>query len=172
MSASFDAAYQASILSSNEGGYQLSNIPGDKGGQTFAGIARNFHSDWYGWQLIDSGAALNSTVLIDLVRDFYWKEFWLPINGENLPPRIAQQVFDMAINSACDDAAKCLQLAIGTLLVDGSIGAKTCCAVSGADPIKLAARFNAQRARHFAKCKPLQPGWFNRLADQIERGVA
>jgi len=45
-----------------------------------------------------------------------------------------------------------------------------------ADQLKLVARFNAQRCRHYAKTKQAREsntgGWWNRVALQIERGVA
>lgn len=171
MTLSFDVAFRESILSANEGGYQLSKIDGDKGGWTFAGISRVFWPYWPGWALLDAGESWTSLRLAGLVQNFYFEKFWMKINGENLPPRIAQQVFDMAVNSGPDDAAMCLQCALGMVKVDGDIGPKTCGAVRMADQVRLAMRFNAQRARHYAKSRPLQPGWFNRLADQLERGA-
>jgi hypothetical protein len=38
----------------NEGGFKLIDIAADRGGQTYAGIARNFHPNWPGWHCIDS----------------------------------------------------------------------------------------------------------------------
>lgn len=176
MSLSFDICFDRTVLSPlNEGGFVLSHIPGDPGGQTFAGIARNYWRDWYGWQLIDNGTPLDSPVLRDLVRDFYWKNFWLEINGENLSPRLAQQVFDMAVNSDPRDAAMCLQRAIGTVTVDGDIGPRTVGAVRAMDQLRLVMLFNAERAAHYAKTpqarKASVGGWFNRLATQLRRGA-
>ncbi len=176
MSLSFDIAYQETILSpQNEGGFVLSHIPNDPGGQTFAGIARNYWPDWYGWTLIDSGTPLDAPVLRDLVRDFYWKNFWLPINGENLSPRVAQQVFDFAVNSGPDDAALCLQRAIGTVATDGNIGPRTVGATRAMDQVRLVMLFNAERAEHYAKTPQARKanvgGWFNRLAAQLRRGA-
>ena len=36
----------------SEGGYQLTTLVGDSGGQTYAGIARNPNPHWEGWKLI------------------------------------------------------------------------------------------------------------------------
>ena len=41
--ATFDPAFDKMIR--NEGGFKLTNIAGDRGGQTYAGIARNVHPD-------------------------------------------------------------------------------------------------------------------------------
>ncbi|NDF50116.1 MAG: surface-binding protein, partial [Betaproteobacteria bacterium] len=51
--ADFAPAYEAMIR--NEGGYVLHDVPGDRGGQTYAGIARNMNPRWPGWALIDRG---------------------------------------------------------------------------------------------------------------------
>ena len=47
----FEQAFEKMIR--NEGGYLLHKVSGDRGGQTYAGIARNFYPDWDGWDLID-----------------------------------------------------------------------------------------------------------------------
>ena len=44
--ADFQPAFEKMIR--NEGGYTLHNVASDRGGQTFAGIARNFHPNWPG----------------------------------------------------------------------------------------------------------------------------
>ena len=44
--ADFLPAYEAMIR--NEGGYVLHDVPGDRGGQTYAGIARNMNLRWPG----------------------------------------------------------------------------------------------------------------------------
>ena len=43
----FEQAFEKMIR--NEGGYLLHKVSGDRGGQTYAGIARNFYPDWDGW---------------------------------------------------------------------------------------------------------------------------
>lgn len=174
---SFLAALNATVMDpAIEGGLVRSRISNDPGGDTFAGIARNFHSDWSGWALLDAGEPNDSPRLAELVKDFYFRNFWLAIQGEQLPPRIAQQVFDMAVNSDPDDAIKCLQRALGTVIDDGSIGPRTIGAARMAEPFKLVARFNAQRLRHYAKTKQAREanlgGWFNRTALQLERGMS
>jgi lysozyme family protein len=171
----FLAALRATVLDPNvEGGLVRSRISNDPGGDTFAGIARAFHGDWQGWALLERGEPYDSPRLADLVKAFYWRNFWVEINGENLPPRIAQLVFDMAVNSDPDDAKKCLQRAVG-VKDDGDIGAKTIGAVRHADLKHLATLFNAQRCRHYAKTKQAREsntgGWWNRMALQLERGV-
>ena len=50
--ATFDPAFDKMIR--NEGGFKLTNIEGDRGQQTYAGIARNAHPDWSGWRFVDT----------------------------------------------------------------------------------------------------------------------
>ncbi|TXH16415.1 MAG: hypothetical protein E6R03_05490 [Hyphomicrobiaceae bacterium] len=172
MTASFDAAFEFTVMNPQiEGGLKLSHIKGDKGGQTFAGISRVYWPAWEGWPLLDAGAPFDNPLVVAALRSFYFKNFWLPINGENLPIRLATQVFDMAVNSGIDDAARCLQRVLGTVKVDGQIGIKTVVAARLSDPTKIAVKFVAERARHYAKCKPIFPGWFNRLALLLDRAM-
>jgi Glycosyl hydrolase 108 len=83
--ARFDLAYP--VVARHEGGYV--NHPADRGGETFRGIARNFHPDWVGWPRIDelrrSGATKaqldGNQVLKGLVKDFFEKKYWRPFAG-------------------------------------------------------------------------------------------
>ena len=54
--ADFATAYAP--LAGFEGGW--CNVPGDSGGETYAGIARRYWPDWPGWKLIDGEKAHSS----------------------------------------------------------------------------------------------------------------
>lgn len=169
---SFDHAIAFTVLNAAvEGGLTLSELPGDKGGVTFAGISRVYWPNWAGWALLDAGEPYDSPSMVDAVKGFYYRNFWAPLELDLLPQKIAIQVFDMAVNSDPKDAVRCLQRAVGTLKVDGSLGPVTKAAVAQMHPTELAIRFNIARARHFARCKPLFPGWFNRLALMLEKAL-
>jgi len=61
--ADFNPAFEKMLH--DEGGMQLTNIPGDRGGMTYAGIARNANPQWAGWNLVDRnemGGPLTSMV--------------------------------------------------------------------------------------------------------------
>ena len=62
--ADFLQAFESMIR--NEGGYKLHSVEGDRGGMTYAGIARNFHPNWPGWAAIDAGDIPDT----ELVRQF------------------------------------------------------------------------------------------------------
>ena len=47
--ADFSKAWGRSSV--HEGGY--AHLAGDAGGETYRGIARNFHPEWPGWKFID-----------------------------------------------------------------------------------------------------------------------
>jgi lysozyme family protein len=106
----------------DEGGMQLTNIPGDRGGMTYAGIARNANPDWSGWQFIDRKDFGSAT---QLVREFYKVNFWDRIRGDELTNQaIAETIFNFAVNTGVGVASKLAQLIVG-VTPDGAIGAKT-----------------------------------------------
>lgn len=61
----FDTALK--ILLYNEGGYN--NNPNDKGGETYCGIARRYHNNWYGWKLIDAIKAKRTIKNEEIIKD-------------------------------------------------------------------------------------------------------
>jgi lysozyme family protein len=170
MTLSFETAFAQSILT-NEGGFVSSNLAHDTGAATFAGISRNYHPQWEGWALLDAG--ISGEHLTDAVKQFYMQEFWSPLQAENLPPRIAGQLFDFAINAGIVPAVKALQRAIG-VVDDGNIGAKTIACARNVSPSQFVARFNAQRLRFYTSLDDAWPhfgkGWANRVATELERG--
>ena len=62
-----------------EGGFVLHETPGDRGGQTYAGIARLRHPSWAGWRMIDNGRLEG---IEPLVAAFYLARFWKPVQGD------------------------------------------------------------------------------------------
>lgn len=121
--ADFLPAFEAMIR--NEGGYVLHDVPGDRGGMTYAGIARNMNPQWPGWALIDA----KQDVPASLVRDFYKANYWNPIKGDQLTSQaIAQTIFDFHVNAGAV-ARKLAQLVVGTT-PDGSFGDRTLAALN------------------------------------------
>jgi lysozyme family protein len=118
--ADFNPAFEKMIH--DEGGYQLTDIPGDRGGQTYAGIARKPNPDWAGWQFIDRKDFGSAT---PLVREFYKTNFWDCVRGDELKNQaIAETIFNFAVNTGVGVASKLAQLIVGTT-PDGAIGPKT-----------------------------------------------
>jgi lysozyme family protein len=126
--ADFTPAYEVMIR--NEGGYVLHTVAGDRGGMTYAGIARNMNPAWAGWPVIDQGG----TPPADMVRDFYRSKFWAPIRGDDIAHQvIAQAMFDFGVNAGIGVASKLAQLVVGAT-PDGAIGQRTVEALNAYDP--------------------------------------
>ena len=116
----------------DEGGYVLHEVEGDRGGMTYAGIARNMNPSWPGWEFIDN----KQDVPTGLVRDFYRKQFWDDIRGDQINnQRIASAIFNFYVNAG-KPAKTLAQVVIGTS-PDGSFGDKTVAQLNVIDPEKF-----------------------------------
>ena len=148
----------------DEEGLTLSNHKHDRGGQTYAGIARKFHPDWIGWKYIDAG----DTPQTQLVRDFYHYTFWMPVKGDQIKSqKVATVLFCQFVNMGAP-AVKLAQAAAG-VVADGKIGPKTLAAINECDESWFLNRYAlAMVARYYAigmKDKTQRvwwPGWFGR----------
>jgi len=99
--ADFLPAFEEVVL--NEGGYKLTDIQQDRGGQTYAGISRKFHPHWPGWSYIDRG----QVPPVSLVRAFYKDEFWDRLRCDEIEDEgIAQSLFDFGVNAGWRVSAK------------------------------------------------------------------
>lgn len=165
--ADFLPAFEAMIR--NEGGYVLHDVPGDRGGMTYAGIARNMNPQWPGWALIDA----KQDVPAPLVREFYKANYWNPIKGDQLTSQvIAQTIFDFHVNAGAV-ARKLAQLVVGAT-PDGSIGDKTVAALNAYDESKFVmayalakiARYRDIVNRDRTQAKFLL-GWINRTLQGV-----
>jgi len=120
--ADFNAAFEKMIT--DEGGYVLHTIPGDTGGMTYAGIARNKNPQWGGWNLIDH-KEINNPLLTGMVRGFYKAEFWDRLRGDEITNQtVAESVFNFGVNTGMGVAVKLAQLIVGAT-PDGAVGDKT-----------------------------------------------
>lgn len=125
-----------------EGGY--SNDKDDPGGETFKGIARNYHPTWEGWEIIDSiknkpcfpQCAMANDELTKLENSFYKKKFWDVMKLDYLVnQRVANELYDSGVNIGWRKVAKWFQEALNLLnrdqkdyndlVVDGAIGNKS-----------------------------------------------
>lgn len=133
--AAFLPAFERTII--NEGGYKLTNIPGDRGGQTYAGIARNAWLKWAGWSYIDQG----TTPPADMVRTFYKQNFWDVLGLTAIADqRVAENLYDFAVNAGPATAAKLAQIVVGAT-PDGKIGPITTAKINTTDPHMFLAQY-------------------------------
>lgn len=148
----------------HEGGYV--NDSADKGGETYQGIARNYHPNWLGWGYLDNinpkkwnqvFSELNS-----FVADFYYQEFWIKnLLNKIENNQVANVVFDWVVNSG--GAAKQIQKVLNNLgaavAVDGVIGVKTISAINSINPFSLVNAITAKRVAYYEA--GAQKGWFD-----------
>ena len=107
----------------HEGGF--ADDPDDPGGMTYMGIARSRHPAWQGWQVIDYLRAQSASPayslhgeLQDMVRAFYYAEFWVRLHAEfvaSLSGLVACELFDTAVNLGRRRAVEILQQALNLL---------------------------------------------------------
>ncbi len=160
--AEFIPAFEKMLV--NEGGLVLHDVAGDRGGMTYAGIARNMNPQWPGWALIDA----KRDVPAQRVRDFYKAGYWDPIRGDDIAHQaIAQTIFDFHVNTG-KPARTLAQVVVG-VTPDGSFGDKTVAALNAADPEKFVmayalakiARYRDIITRDRSQLK-FAIGWINR----------
>lgn len=160
--ADFVPAFEEMIK--DEGGYQLTDIPGDNGGQTYAGIARRPNPDWGGWSYIDR----KETPPASLVRDFYKARFWDDIQGDRLSnQKVAESIFNFYVNTG-KPAKTIAQLIVGAT-PDGVIGTMTVDKLNQVDPEKFVLMYTLGKIARYAEiCNRNRDqskfllGWINR----------
>lgn len=155
----------------NEGGYALHNVADDKGGMTYAGIARNRWPNWAGWSVIDAGGEPQA----DLVRGFYRAHFWTAMRlDEVADQRVAQMLFDFGVNAGTGTAVKLAQIVVGTT-PDGRMGPKTLAALNAYDPALFVAVYTLAKIGRYrdivrkdrSQLKFLV-GWINRSLSEAQ----
>lgn len=131
----FHQAFERMIV--NEGGYVLHTVKHDRGGQTYAGIARNAWPKWAGWAYIDAG----DTPPAEMVRGFYRSNFWTAMRLEEVESQdVARTLFDFGVNAGTGTAIKLAQIVVGTT-PDGKIGPKTLAAINAYNPALFIAQY-------------------------------
>ena len=98
------------LVSGDEGGY--ANKPDDNGGETYAGIARNYrhNADWPGWTELDAIKKRNgplpnnfrSPILDDMARDWFKKKYWDEVQMDSFPAHLRYCIFDVIVNFGFD----------------------------------------------------------------------
>jgi len=175
----FEIAYQNTLK--HEGGY--ANVSGDRGGETYRGIARVYHPSWEGWQLLDTyklqnggikhNVIIQDATLENLVKQFYYFRFWKHFNLDKInSAELATLVYDSVVHSG-NRGIKFLQEAanmLGTALkVDGIIGNNTLTAINSLPAVKLhdtmkEVRLSFLRQLATGDQAKFWNGWYNRIA--------
>lgn len=114
--ANFNNAYKKTA--GNEGGWN--HVKGDNGGETYKGIARNYHPKWEGWKIVDKAKPLKHNQIIKndeldrLVSAFYKKNFWDVIGGDQIEDQLtADTLYDFGVNSGHGRSIQNIQEVLG-----------------------------------------------------------
>ena len=162
--------FQASLAAvlKSEGGND--DDPSDHGGRTSRGITQREYDAWRtekGLPLLDVWQAPQED--IDTI---YHDEYWEPY-CDLLPVGVDYMFFDMSVNAGPYRATVLLQRALG-VTADGKIGPITRQAITGADPVRLASSYAAQKIAFYTSLH--QPkfirGWLNRVTDVQRNALA
>lgn len=143
----------------HEGGYV--NDPKDPGGETKYGISKRAYPEVNIRSLTKAQAG-----------EIYRRDYWQAVKGDELPPAVAFQVFDAAVNHGVSWASRTLQRAV-RVPVDGKIGPQTLAAVENVGPAATIEAFNDYRERYYRKLPTFSrfgKGWLARL--ESNRGYA
>ena len=147
----FDKLFDGVIK--HEGYY--ANVTGDKGGETYMGVARNLHPNWDGWQFIDEykeafgeikrNTKLDIPGLTVLVKGFYKHNFYDKYKiGYIVSGSLQEIIFDWCVNSgywgSCGVQKVLNRFFEYDLKLDGIIGKNTVKAINSCPPESL---FNA-----------------------------
>lgn len=153
----FDTAF--SDLISSEGGYVFD--PRDPGGETKFGISKR------SYPTVD----IKSLTLAD-AKAIYLRDFWQRAQCDKLPPSLAFDVFDAAVNSGIGQATRFLQRAVG-VADDGVIGPVTLGAIQRLnDDSAIQARFNGHRLDFMTRLSTFDvfgKGWSRRIAGNLKK---
>jgi len=146
--ATFKTAFDKMIK--NEGGYKLHSVDGDRGGQTYAGIARNYNPNWLGWSLIDN-QRMDRPELTVLVSNFYQENYWNKVRGCEIESQhVAESLFDFAVNAGTKTASKLAQIAVGAA-PDGVIGPQTLESINAVDEELFILKYALAKVARYAE---------------------
>jgi len=185
--ASFLVAYQKTAK--REGKYTFTE--GDRGGETYKGLARNRQPSWPGWALIDAaklkpGFPENleaDTVLQRFVQEFY-RGLWHLFDLDSISCQmLADEIFDTSVNMGPSRAAIFLQESMNVLNnggtrwpdihEDGHIGPETLSVMRRLGEYEefVAKMFICLRGSHYKKIMKNDPtqeqfalSWLRRLS--------
>lgn len=119
-----------------EGGYV--NDPDDPGGETKFGISKRAYPD-------EDIANLSEARAMQI----YYEDYYSRVKADQMPERIAWQVFDFGVNAGVERSARTLQRLVGAR-PDGKIGPTTIALVNrhkGEFPLHIL--FMSARIRHY-----------------------
>jgi len=152
----FDTCFDKLI--SHEGNYV--NDPRDPGGETRYGVSKRSYPH------LDI-----KNLTLDAARGLYRRDFWDRAQCDKLPPGVAFDLFDCAVNSGIGQAVRFLQRAVG-VADDGNIGPITLAAVARHEPEAIQARYSGHRLDFMTRLSTWDVfgrGWSRRIAENLKK---
>lgn len=140
------------------------NVEGDRGGETYMGIARNLHPDWKGWETIDDfkqefgaikhNGKIPDSKLTELVKDFYREHFYEKYHiGSIRDGSLQEIIFDWCVNSGYYSSRGVQQVLNQSfnynLKLDGIIGTRTINAINNCTPLALFKAIKLARIKYY-----------------------
>lgn len=153
------------LITENEGGWV--NDKDDKGGETYKGVARNFHPNWKGWKTIDlidgkrKGQLFNNSALDKAVVDFYVNTYFPKKCFDIKNKGVLFCVLDWMTTSRW--AMKKIQQAF-KVGADNVIGKNTVKAINSVEPSVAIDMITQARIKYYKSLKnpKFEKGWINR----------
>ena len=137
-----------------EGGYILHDVPGDPGGMTYAGIARN---KWPVDDIWNDTSRLTKNPddgIVQKVRRFYTKNFWDTIRlSEIEDENKAAVVYDFGVNGGSRTAIRAAQKVVypdNENEWDGFVGTRTIVGINDMSRGDFVGGYKTQREAHYA----------------------
>ncbi len=105
----------------------VTNDPDDPGKLTCCGISRAYNPHWPGWKDIDEGLSsgkiklgktLPKEYIENTISSFYFENYWTAYGCDLVPPSLAEEMFDQAVNPGPGTMVKNLQEILNTLNYD------------------------------------------------------
>lgn len=147
----------------HEGGFV--NHPKDPGGATMKGVTQAVYDAWRGRQGLPKQSVRH--IADSELTAIYRRDYWDAVRGGDLPAGVNYAVFDFAVNSGINRAARFLQRIVG-VAQDGHIGPATLAAVNAMPPVTLIDRICDDRltfVRGLKTWPTFGRGWQRRIDD-------
>jgi lysozyme family protein len=180
-----------SITMHHEGGY--CNDPDDVGGETYKGVSRVYNPDWDGWFIVDAHKNDDTfpkvlefdELLQKSVKKVYKQRYFDPYIGDEMPKRLALEMFDTSVNMGVGRAVKFMQIGLNVLnrnqklypdmVEDGDYGKTTHTNLykylDNDSELLLVKIINVLQGQHYINYMKKSPkqekyarGWFNRVS--------
>lgn len=148
----------------HEGGFV--DHPADPGGATNLGITERV-ARAHGYK-----GAMRSLPRATAIA-IYRRGYWDAVKGDQLPPAVAFQVFDAAVNHGPGNAIRWLQRAVG-VANDGRIGPITLGRTLSLPPTDVVLRFLAERVKFYTDLSTFPTfgrGWMRRVAGNLRHAA-